>query len=94
MTRVAAASSGADAAELAADDVGDLGDGQIDHTRASQRGREFVTVVEGPGLAVAGLPGLVALAGDQHDVSRSRPRHRVVDRLAPVTDLDHLAPRR
>ncbi len=53
---------------------------------------EFLAVVEGPGLAVAGLARLVALTRDQHDVTGPRPRHRVVDGLATIADLDDLAP--
>ena len=57
---------------------------------APSAGGEFLAVVEGPGLAVTGLARLVALPRDQHDVTRPRPCHRVVDGLATVADLDHL----
>ena len=84
-----------DVGQLTADDVGDLGDGQIDHARCLRRLErlsEFVAIVEGPGLPAAGLAGFVALTRDQHHVARLCPCDRVVDGLATVTDLDDLRP--
>src|SRR5947209_13170091 len=40
-------------------------------------------------MTVAGLTGFVALTGDQHHITGRRPRHGVLDRRAPVADLDH-----
>ncbi len=87
----AAASAGVMSARLTADDVGDLGDGQIDHLadpQRLQRPGQLLTIVERPRLAVTGLPGFVALARDENDVTRSRPGDRVVDGFAAVADLD------
>ena len=82
-----------DVGQRAADDLGDLGDGQIDHRRACRASSARASSTRssnGRTSPAAALPGFVAFAGDQHHVARAGPRHRVPDRRAAVGDLDHL----
>ena len=58
--------------------------------RGLECGGEFVAIVERSGHTTGGLSRLVALACDKHDVAGLRPRDRIVNGLAAVTDLDHL----
>ena len=77
----------------AADDLGDLGQGQRDHrTHLRSAGAQLVAVVEGVHHAPDLLAGLVALAGDHHGVAGSGQRHDLADRRAAVADLAHLGP--
>ena len=95
--RVGAACSRRDVGQLAADDLGDLGDGQVDHRAApsAQRRGELLAVVERPGAARRWSGRLrvpCRRSAPRRRAAPSRPRRRWPARRSPISTTSRASP--